>query len=119
MSTAQPAEMKPAYLIAGSDWPKVDAAIARLRARFAPESIEQLSAGGDEPIDVAAACNALGLFPGRRLVLVRNAEELDDDAVAGIVDNCWYQTVNFSVDPLRVATKRPCASVTGEFTGLQ
>jgi DNA polymerase III subunit delta len=78
--------MKPAYLIAGSDWPKVDAAITRLRARFAAESIEQLSPGGDEPIDVAAACNALGLFPGRRLVLVRNAEELDDDAVAGIVE---------------------------------
>jgi DNA polymerase-3 subunit delta len=82
----QPPEMKPAYLIAGSDWPKVDAAIARLRARFAPESIEQLSAGGDDPVDVAAACNALGLFPGSRLVLVRNAEDLDDDAVAGIVD---------------------------------
>jgi DNA polymerase III subunit delta len=81
----QPPEMKPAYLIAGSDWPKVDAAIARLRARFAPESIEQLSGGGDERIDAAAACNALGLFPGRRLVLVRNAEELDEDAVAGIV----------------------------------
>jgi DNA polymerase III subunit delta len=77
--------MKPAYLIAGSDWPKVDAAIVRLRARFAPESIEQLSAGGEEPVDVAAACNALGLFPGSRLVLVRNAEELGDEAVAGIV----------------------------------
>jgi DNA polymerase-3 subunit delta len=78
--------MKPAYLIAGSDWPKVDAAIARLRGRFAPESIEQLSAGGDEPVDVAAACNALGLFPGRRLVLVRNAEELDEVAVAAVVE---------------------------------
>jgi DNA polymerase III subunit delta len=85
VSETQPPEMKPAYLIAGSDWPKVDAAITRLRARFAPESIEQLSAGGEEPVDVAAACNALGLFPGSRLVLVRNAEELDDEAVAGIV----------------------------------
>src|SRR5579871_3309826 len=82
----QPPEMKPAYLIAGSDWPKVDAAIVRLRARFAPESIEQVSAGGEERVDVAAVCNALGLFPGSRLVLVRNAEELDDDAVSGIVD---------------------------------
>ena len=50
------------------------------------ESVEQLSAGGDEPVDVVAACNALGLFGGRRLVLVRNAEELDEDAVAAIVD---------------------------------
>jgi DNA polymerase III delta subunit len=77
VSSEPQAEMKPAYLIAGSDWPKVDAATTRLRARFSPESVEQLSPGGDEPIDVAAACNALGLFPGRRLVLVRNAEALD------------------------------------------
>lgn len=86
MSEPQQPEMKAAYLIAGSDWPKVDAAIVRLRARFPAESVEQLSAGGDEPIDVAAACNALGLFPGRRLVLVRNAETLDADAVSAIAD---------------------------------
>jgi DNA polymerase-3 subunit delta len=86
MSPNAPAEMKPAYLIAGTDWPKVDAAISRLRARFDAESIEQLSPGGDEPVDVVASCNALGLFPGRRLVLVRNAEELDADAVAAIAD---------------------------------
>jgi len=79
-------ELKPAYLIAGSDWPKVDAAVTRLRARFAAESVEQLSPGGDDPIDVAAACNSLGLFPGQRLVLVRNAEALDADAVAAVVE---------------------------------
>jgi DNA polymerase-3 subunit delta len=86
MSANTPAEMKPAYLIAGTDWPKVDAAITRLRARFDAESIEQLSPGGDEPVDVVASCNALGLFPGRRLVLVRNAEELDADAVTAIAE---------------------------------
>lgn len=78
-------ELRPAYLIAGSDWPKVDAAIARLRVHFPEESVEQLSAGGEQPVDVVGACNALGLFGGRRLVLVRNADTLDDDAVAGIV----------------------------------
>jgi DNA polymerase III subunit delta len=78
-------DLKPAYLIAGSDWLKVDAASARLRAHFPEEAVEQLSAGGDEAVDVVGACNALGLFGGRRLVLVRNAEALDDDAVAGIV----------------------------------
>ena len=86
MSANPPAEMKPAYLIAGTDWPKVDAAISRLRARFDPASVEQLSPGGEEPVDVVASCNALGLFPGRRLVLVRSAEELDDEAVAAIAD---------------------------------
>ena len=79
------ADLKPTYLIAGGDWPKVDAAIARLRAHFPEEAVEQLSAGGDQPVDVVGACNALGLFGGRRLVLVRNAEELDDDAVTDIV----------------------------------
>jgi DNA polymerase III subunit delta len=78
-------DLRVAYLIAGSDWPKVDAAITRLRAHFPEESVEQFSAGGDSPVDVAGACNALGLFGGRRLVLVRNAEALDDDAVAEIV----------------------------------
>jgi DNA polymerase III subunit delta len=78
-------DLKPAYLIAGSDWPKVDAAIARLRGHFPEESVEQLSVGGDQPVDVVGACNALGLFGGRRLVLVRNAEDLDDEAVAGVV----------------------------------
>jgi DNA polymerase III subunit delta len=79
-------DIRPAYLIAGSDWPKVDAAIARLRARFPEESVEQLSAAADDPIDVVGACNALGLFPGRRLVLVRNAEALADEAVAALVE---------------------------------
>ena len=63
----------------------MDAAIARLRAQFPEESVEQFSAGGEQPVDVAGACNALGLFGGDRLVLVRNAEALDDDAVAEIV----------------------------------
>jgi DNA polymerase III subunit delta len=78
-------KLKPAYLIAGGDWPKVDAAIVRLRAHFPEESVEQLSVGGDQPVDVPGACNSLGLFGGRRLVLVRNAEALDDEAVAGVV----------------------------------
>jgi DNA polymerase-3 subunit delta len=86
VSTALPGEVKPAYLIAGSDWPKVDVAIARLRARFPEESIEQLFAGREEPVDVVGTCNALGLFPGARLVLVRHAEALDAEDVAAIVD---------------------------------
>ena len=71
-------DLKPVYLICGSDWPKVDAAMARLRARFPEESIEQLSIG-DEGVDVVAACNALDLLGGPRLVLVRGAEALSED----------------------------------------
>ena len=32
--------LKPAYLISGSDRPKVETAVQRLRARFVPESVE-------------------------------------------------------------------------------
>jgi DNA polymerase-3 subunit delta len=80
-----PPELKPAYLIAGADWPKVDAAVDRLRARFPEESIEQLSVGGEQPVDIVGACNALGLFGGRRLVLVRGVEGLDEESVAEVV----------------------------------
>ena len=36
--------LKPAYLISGSDRPKVETALQRLRARFVPESVEIASA---------------------------------------------------------------------------
>jgi DNA polymerase-3 subunit delta len=88
-------DLKAAYLVAGSDWPKVDAAVARMRARFPAEAIEQV--GGEEgPADVVAACNAMGLFGGRRLVLVRHAEALDDaavDAIAGYLRDPAPDTV--------------------------
>ncbi len=79
-------ELKPAYLIAGSDWPKVDAALRRLRTRFDEEAVETLSvaAGDDGRPDIVAACNAMGLFGGPRLVLVRGAEALTDDEGAAI-----------------------------------
>ena len=80
-----PMDLKPVYLICGSDWPKVDAAMARLRARFQEESIEQLSIG-DEGVDVVAACNALDLLGGPRLVLVRGAEALSEDEAGAIAD---------------------------------
>jgi len=75
---------KPAYLIAGSDWPKVDAAAARLRSQFDEGSVEQITVGEEGAPDVVGACNALGLFGGERLVLVRGAEALDADQVAEI-----------------------------------
>ena len=81
---------KPAYLIAGTDWPKIDAAAARLRGQFDEDSIEQIAVGDEEAPDIVAACNALGLFGGERLVLVRGADELDsqqiDDIVAYLAD---------------------------------
>ena len=67
----------PVYLLTGSDRPKVARAVRRLRARFGPESIEQLVADTAPGADAVAACNALGLFAGGdggRLVIVEAVE---------------------------------------------
>ncbi|HZQ16208.1 MAG TPA: DNA polymerase III subunit delta [Gaiellaceae bacterium] len=82
-------ELKPAYLIAGSDRPKVDRAVARLRARFEPDAAETLSAAEASGEDAVAACYALGLFGSGRLVLVEGAEAwkaADAKAVAAYLD---------------------------------
>src|SRR6478672_5498933 len=52
------------YLLTGSDRPKHLRALRRLRARFGPEAVEQLSAESTSGADAVAACNALGLFGG-------------------------------------------------------
>lgn len=70
-----PDDLKPAYLIGGSDRPKVDRAVARLRARFEPDAVEHLDALEANGDDAVAACNAMGLFgSGSRLVIVDNTE---------------------------------------------
>jgi DNA polymerase III subunit delta len=69
------ADLKPVYLIAGSDRPKVQRAVERLKGHFDPAGVEHLSAetaSGDEAV---AACNSLGLFAtGGRLVLVTDVD---------------------------------------------
>ena len=68
-------ELKPAYLIAGSDRPKVDRAVARLRSRFEPEAVEVLAAHDTSGEDAVSSCNAMGLFGGgMRLVVVEGVE---------------------------------------------
>jgi DNA polymerase-3 subunit delta len=68
-------ELKPAYLLAGTDRPKIDRAVERLRRRFEPDAVELLSAAEASGEDVVAACNALGLFAGGgRLIVVDSAE---------------------------------------------
>ncbi len=75
---------KPAYLIAGSDWPKVDAAAARLRAQFDEDSIVQITVGDEEAEDIVGTCLSLGLFGGERLVFVRGVESLPDEQATEI-----------------------------------
>ena len=67
--------LEAAYLIAGTDRPKVDRAVERLRARFAPEAVELHAAGELAGEDAVASCNALGLFGGGgRLIVVEGVE---------------------------------------------
>jgi DNA polymerase-3 subunit delta len=77
-------DLKPAYLIAGSDRPKVDRAVARLRARFDDDAVELHDAAETTGDDAVAACNALGLFgSGDRLIVVTSVEAWKaDDAKA-------------------------------------
>lgn len=72
-------DLKPVYLIVGSDRPKVDHAVERLRRHFDPESVERASALDIPGADVPALCNAGSLFGGRRLVLVQHVDGVRKD----------------------------------------
>ncbi len=84
-------ELKPAYLIGGTDRPKVERALQRLRARFAPDSVELHAAADTTGEDAVAAANALGLFAGEgRLIVVQGVESWkapDAKAVAAYLDS--------------------------------
>jgi DNA polymerase III subunit delta len=67
-------ELRPAYLLLGSDRPKVTRALARLRARFGSEAVETLAADTTSGEDAVAALNSLGLFGAGRLVVVHGVE---------------------------------------------
>src|SRR5439155_4755992 len=68
-------ELEPVYLMAGSDRPKIDRALQRLRTRFAADAVELHSASASSGEDIVAVCNALGLFAGDgRLIVVAEAE---------------------------------------------
>ena len=81
------AELKSAYLITGTDRPKVNRAVRRLRDRIGEDATELLSAleaGGGE---VVASCNALGLFVSeRRLVVVEHVESWKAGDAEPVID---------------------------------
>jgi DNA polymerase-3 subunit delta len=69
------ADLKGAYLITGTDRPKVNRAVRRLRDRIGDDATELLSALELDGDAVVASCNALGLFVSeRRLVVVEQVE---------------------------------------------
>jgi DNA polymerase-3 subunit delta len=75
-------ELKPAYLLSGTDRPKIARALRRLRDRVGDDATEQLSAREATGDDAVAACNAMGLFVGNgRLVIVDEVERWKADDV--------------------------------------
>jgi DNA polymerase III subunit delta len=85
------APLDPVYLIGGSDRPKVELALCRLRARVRAEdgSVEEFTARrsdddgeGMSAEEAAGACNALGLFGGTRLLVIQAAEVWGDEKKA-------------------------------------
>jgi DNA polymerase III subunit delta len=70
---------KPVYLITGSDGPKVETAIARLRGHFEVESIETVTALDTPGEGVVGLCNAGSLFGDARLIVVTDVDGVKAD----------------------------------------
>jgi DNA polymerase-3 subunit delta len=98
---------KPVYLLTGSDRPKIETAVGRLRVHFAPEAIEITSALDTSGEEAVALCNAGSLFGDARLLVVLDVDGRKDaegrrkggwkaadvEAVAGYLDNPAPTTV--------------------------
>ena len=70
-----PDDLKPVYLLAGTDRPKIERAVRRLRSRFAADAVEAHSARAASGEDVVASANAMGLFAGGgRLIVVEDVD---------------------------------------------
>jgi DNA polymerase III subunit delta len=83
-------DLLPAYLLTGTDRPKIARALHRLRQRFGEEAVEALDPENGSGQDAVAAMNALGLFGEGRLVIVHGVGEwkkADHEALAGYLTN--------------------------------
>jgi len=65
---------KPVYLLTGSDRPKIETALTRLRGHFVPEAIDLVSALDTSGESAVALCNAGSLFGDARLVVVEDVD---------------------------------------------
>lgn len=72
-------ELRPVYLLTGSDRPKIETAVQRLRSHFEAESVETVAATEATGDDVVALCNAGSLFGDRRLVVVDRVDGFTRD----------------------------------------
>ena len=67
-------DLKPVYLLTGSDRPKIETALARLRRHFQPEAVELVTAQEVSGADAAALCNVGSLFGDARLVVIEGVD---------------------------------------------
>ena len=67
-------DLKPVYLLTGSDRPKIETALARLRRHFLPEAVELVTAQDVTGPDAAALCNVGSLFGDARLVVIEGVD---------------------------------------------
>jgi DNA polymerase-3 subunit delta len=67
-------DLKPVYLLTGSDRPKIETALARLRRHFQPEAVELVTAQDVSGPDAAALCNVGSLFGDARLVVIEGVD---------------------------------------------
>lgn len=67
-------QLKSLYLLTGSDRPKIERALRRLRDRFVADAVVLLAAPETSGADAVGECNSIGLFGGERLVVVDAVE---------------------------------------------
>jgi DNA polymerase III subunit delta len=69
---------KPVYLLTGSDRPKIETALKRLRGHFVPEAIDIANALDISGESAVALCNAGSLFGDAKLVVVEDIDGRPD-----------------------------------------
>lgn len=80
------ADLKPAYLVLGSDRSKVAAVLARMRRHFEDDGVEVVQALVTSGEEVVNACMMMGLFASRRLIVVQGADAWKSDDVAPVLE---------------------------------
>jgi DNA polymerase III delta subunit len=72
-------ELQPVYLISGTDRPKVELALQRLRKHFDEQSVDRYHASTVDGETIVQSCNAGTLFGDARLVIVEEIDGRPDD----------------------------------------
>jgi DNA polymerase III delta subunit len=128
--TRPASEIKPAYLIAGTDRAKIDAALARLRARAEREggagALETFGAAPGQPPNpepLLAAIPAMSLTAERRYLVVEGVERWQSKQANPVIGALGDLPPDLTVvlvaheDPPRLRAPKPLASAVKEAGG--